>query len=105
MTALQNSTKQTEEPREGATAGKVNPTAEHIDGINMRLSEILFSLLAIHRFAYEALEMGDDERETFINHMVAIAEMSRANIKGLDACIEQLGGGKQGNFETEFTFR
>lgn len=69
--------------------------------VNLRINDVLQSLLSIHQIAGE---LFDSDPDATANYGVAFKEMARANIKGLDACVERLTGcGNFGNFAGEFT--
>jgi hypothetical protein len=68
--------------------------------VSERIGDVLQSLLSIHQIAGDVFEA---DTETAARYGLAIKEMARANIKGLDACMERLTGGPAfGNFATEF---
>jgi hypothetical protein len=77
---------------------KVNLADEDFESINIRLAHITLSQLAIHSLSLSSL---DEDSEKIPHLLTAISEMAMANAKGLDACIQKLGGA-MGNFETEF---
>lgn len=59
--------------------------------IERRLSDVLMSCASIHQLAADALcGHGVDGTDHYLK---AIEEMARANVKGLDACIEKIAGG------------
>jgi hypothetical protein len=66
--------------------------------ITVRLTDILNSLRAIHRLAIEGLDQEHCEC-----YMIAIAEMARANVRGVDAVNVRLGALQAGNFANEFS--
>jgi hypothetical protein len=78
-----------EEPREGAAACKVNLADADIEQINRRLSQVVLSLIAIEKLAIQAID-GDPEMSP--HWMFAIEEMAKANVRGIDACLERMGG-------------
>jgi len=59
--------------------------------IKYRLDEVLQSCAAIHSLAGDA--MCTENIHTQGHYLKAIEEMARANVKGLDACIEKIAGG------------
>lgn len=76
-------------------------TNDDIKAVDSRLGDIYASLRSIHELSKDALcSSGIREAERYI---IAIREMSRANIKGIDACIERLAiNCGPGGFATEF---
>lgn len=77
-------------------------TNEDIGAIENRLSRILQSCYTINRIAFDAV--GSDDKEIEGHALMAVAEMARANVKGLDACVYRLTGeGRTGIFEDEFS--
>ena len=75
----------------------VSLTGKDIDDVTHRLHEVIHSLRAIHQMSIDATM---DESLEFT--MIAIGEMARANVKGIDACLERIGGCSTGNFASEF---
>lgn len=59
--------------------------------IERRLAEVLQSCAAIHEIAID-LCCGSNSGDSAA-YLKAIEEMARANVKGLDACIEKIAGG------------
>lgn len=72
-------------------------TDSDFEDISIRLGDVFHSLRAMQRFA--TAEFEDEMNEHFKS---MVAEMSRANMKGLDACIQRLGWPPMGNFASEF---
>jgi hypothetical protein len=68
--------------------------------IERRLAEVLQSCSAIHQIANDLVcGVAGDEPEPYL---LAIEEMARSNVKGLDACIEKIAGGPHsGQFAEE----
>ena len=72
-----------------------------IKAVTTRLWAVFESLRAIHHLASDKVA-NEDETES---EGVAIREMARASIRGLDACLVRLTGGTcAGNFATEFDY-
>ena len=69
-----------------------------IQAVVSRLHEAASSLLSVHRLAFDAGDIDDDEF-----YLVAIRELVRGAFRGLDACIVRLDGDFGiGNFSNEF---
>lgn len=78
--------------------------AEDLGKITHRLEDIFYSCRCMWQMSadYCGSENKLDSMEAF---RIAVSEMSRANVKGLDAVIEKLKRGPAaGNFKTEFDF-
>ncbi len=76
-------------------------TDEDITEVSQRIEVVALSLLSIRQIAGEIIEA---DRNAAANFAFAIQEMARANVKGIDACIERLAGGPAlGNFAGEFS--
>lgn len=78
--------------------GGLRLTQTDQDEITERLTDILHSLRAIHRLAIEGMDSPNCEL-----FMIAISEMARANVKGVDAINVRLGAIESGNFMNEFS--
>jgi hypothetical protein len=76
-----------------------NPTKEQIHAVSNRIEQAAYSMLAMYKLADEVV---DSEQSAY---GIAIKEMARANIKGLDACLQRLnaGAGCMGNFADELS--
>jgi len=72
------------EEREDPLASLTN---KDIQAIENRLYGVLMSCSAIHELAKDAIGNNLENTESI---MIAVKEMARANVKGLDACIEKL---------------
>jgi hypothetical protein len=84
----------------GAAEQEVNLALrpEDIEAVSDRLNDAGFALLAIRKLA---IDVGEGDDDGF--YAVAIQELARSTIKGIDACIERLTGKPGlGNFGTEF---
>lgn len=71
-----------------------------VEAVEARLLDVLHSLTAIRTLAQEAASARSPD--AIGNYTTAIAEMARANIKGIDTCIERLTGGGHGYAGIEF---
>lgn len=71
-----------------------------IESVESRLLEVLHSLTAIRTLAQDAASARSPDAIGV--YTTAIAEMARANAKGIDACIERLTGGGHGYAGIEF---
>lgn len=65
-----------------------------------RLSEVAIALNAIRTLAQQAASTTDADLRGC--YLTAIAETARANVNGIDACIERLTGERQGHALAEF---
>lgn len=65
-----------------------NLTAADLEAINNRLYRVVISLLAIKELAISALE----DSELSQHWIFAIEEMALSNVRGIDACIQRMGG-------------
>lgn len=65
-----------------------NLTASDLDQINNRLYRVVLSLLAIKELAISALS----DSELAEHWIFAIEEMALSNVRGIDACIQRMGG-------------
>lgn len=72
-----------------------------ITEVERRLEQVHYSVRSIWGLASDAI--GDLSADSGVeHHLVAIRELARANVMGLDACIHRLTGDRIGNFATEF---
>lgn len=65
-------------------------TNDDMRAIERRLSMVLQSCASINKIASDLIGLCEDDPVPYLN---AIEEMARANVKGLDACIEKIAGG------------
>lgn len=74
-------------------------TDQDIYDVESRIERVIHSLRSMYELAEDAMQYCS--RDTPI---IALTEMARANIKGLDACLEKLSGDAcgVGAFATEF---
>jgi len=80
---------------------EIKLTQADLDNISCRLDQVIHSLRAIHYIANESIDGMNAEMGC-----IAISEMARANIKGLDVICSLIGGEphlRHGNFESELS--
>lgn len=80
-------------------------SAEDLGKIAHRLEDIFQSCRSLWQMSSD--HCGNENKvDTMEAFRLAVSEMSRANIRGLDAVIAKLRrGSAAGNFKTEFDFR